>query len=203
MTQVKWQRRYKQQADQPPTCPQHVLKLLQTRAPGRLLDLACGDGAVALMAARMGWEVRGVDFSEEALVRLNRFAQAEGLMVDTEVMDLERDLNRPAPDASKTQYDLICLCRYKAVHTLYGWCADQLALNGELVVTTFNLNHHLQTGFNRRFILEPQELLHVDPRLACQSYFQDGDALQYDIYRFTRTDAVREDIISANCDNNL
>src|SRR5687768_14452181 len=38
-------------------------------APGRALDVGCGEGADALWLARRGWQVTGVDISETALRR--------------------------------------------------------------------------------------------------------------------------------------
>ena len=58
-------------------------------APGsRLLDVACGSGALALAAARRGAQVLGVDFSPTMIERLCARANDEGLPnVEGEVMD--------------------------------------------------------------------------------------------------------------------
>ncbi|MGV0627110.1 class I SAM-dependent methyltransferase [Mycolicibacter minnesotensis] len=44
-------------------------------APGRALDLGCGDGADAIWLAEAGWQVVAVDISEQALVRARAAAR--------------------------------------------------------------------------------------------------------------------------------
>ncbi|MGA6829384.1 class I SAM-dependent methyltransferase [Nitrospira sp. NS4] len=62
---------------------------LQT-APGcRLLDVGCGSGQLALMAAKDGLEVTGVDIASNWVERARARAQAEGLPVRFEEADAE------------------------------------------------------------------------------------------------------------------
>src|SRR6476646_1454842 len=51
-------------------------------APGRALDLACGEGRNALWLAARGWQVTAVDFSAVALDRGRERADRDGLTVD-------------------------------------------------------------------------------------------------------------------------
>lgn len=61
-------------------------------AGGRLLDLACGTGRHAVALARAGFEVAGVDRSEDMLARARARAAAAGV-----ALDLRRaDMSRPA-----------------------------------------------------------------------------------------------------------
>lgn len=57
-------------------------------APGRALDLACGEGRNALWLAARGWQVLGVDFSSVAIAKARERAAAEGLDVDFVCEDL-------------------------------------------------------------------------------------------------------------------
>ena len=67
-------------------------------APGsRLLDVACGSGQLALMAAKDGVEVTGVDIAGNSVRRAQARAQAEGLKVRFEEADAEA---LPFDDAS-------------------------------------------------------------------------------------------------------
>jgi SAM-dependent methyltransferase len=67
-------------------------------APGsRLLDVACGSGQLALIAARDGLEVTGVDIAPNLVRRARDRARAEGLNARFEEVDAE-DL--PFEDAS-------------------------------------------------------------------------------------------------------
>ena len=47
-------------------------------APGRALDLACGEGRNAVWLAARGWRVTGVDFSEAGLEKARRLAETRG-----------------------------------------------------------------------------------------------------------------------------
>jgi SAM-dependent methyltransferase len=57
-------------------------------APGRALDLACGEGRHAVWLAELGWSVRAVDFSEVGIDKGRRLAEANGVEVDWTVADL-------------------------------------------------------------------------------------------------------------------
>ncbi|MEQ8718145.1 MAG: class I SAM-dependent methyltransferase [Acidimicrobiales bacterium] len=57
-------------------------------APGRALDLACGEGRNALWLAEQGWDVTGVDFSEAGVDKGRRFGDERGITVDWQVADI-------------------------------------------------------------------------------------------------------------------
>lgn len=48
-------------------------------APGRALDVACGEGRNAVWLARQGWDVVGVDFSPVAIAKARRLAAHHGV----------------------------------------------------------------------------------------------------------------------------
>jgi SAM-dependent methyltransferase len=70
-------------------------------APGRALDLACGEGQNAIWLASLGWDVTGVDFSEVAIAKARARAEREGVNVDF----FAADLNDYAPEANT--FDLV------------------------------------------------------------------------------------------------
>lgn len=57
-------------------------------APGRALDLACGEGRNAVWLAERGWIVTGVDFSDVALSKAARLAASRGVEVEWVLADL-------------------------------------------------------------------------------------------------------------------
>ena len=63
------------------------LRRAALRADMRFLDVAAGSGALAIPAARIGAKVTAIDRSAAMLEHLRRRALAEGLAVDTRVMD--------------------------------------------------------------------------------------------------------------------
>ena len=78
-----------------------VLDTLETLAPGRALDLGCGNGRHALWLAERGWRVTAVDFSTEALRQARERAAAAGVEVDW----VEADLAAYEPE--RQAFDLV------------------------------------------------------------------------------------------------
>jgi SAM-dependent methyltransferase len=72
-------------------------------APGRALDLAAGEGRNALWLAERGWQVDALDFSNVALERGRRIAEARGVEVRWVEADLE---NYELPTRA---YDLVAV----------------------------------------------------------------------------------------------
>ncbi len=64
-------------------------------APGRGLDVACGEGRNALWLAERGWDVIGVDFSPVAIAKAGKIAAKRGLQVAWQVADVRE--HRPQP----------------------------------------------------------------------------------------------------------
>ncbi|GAA2726791.1 class I SAM-dependent methyltransferase [Actinocorallia aurantiaca] len=82
-----WDRRYSAQEMLWSVEPNRfVAEELAGLAPGRALDLACGEGRNALWLASLGWRVRAVDFSPVAVARAKEL-DPEGA-VAWEVADL-------------------------------------------------------------------------------------------------------------------
>ena len=65
-----------------------VLAALDGLAPGRALDLGCGNGRHAIWLAERGWRVTAVDFSTEALSQARERAFATRVEVDWVEADL-------------------------------------------------------------------------------------------------------------------
>jgi SAM-dependent methyltransferase len=72
-------------------------------APGRALDLACGEGRNAIWLAQRGWDVTGIDYSGVAIDRARRLAAEHSVEVTLEVGDV---LAVPIPEAA---FDLVLL----------------------------------------------------------------------------------------------
>ena len=68
-------------------------------APGRALDVACGEGRNAVWLAQQGWDVTGVDFSDVGIAKARRLAEDAGVHVHWEVADAtEHDFGSQAYD---------------------------------------------------------------------------------------------------------
>ena len=91
MDQADWDRRYAGSELLWTARPNRFLVAeTDALAPGRALDLACGEGRNAVWLAERGWHVTGVDFSEVALEKARRLAAARGVEVEWTADDLLR-----------------------------------------------------------------------------------------------------------------
>ncbi len=60
-------------------------------APGRnALDVACGEGRNAIFLAKHGFEVTGIDISDEGLKKAGAIASKSGFQIRVERLDLDR-----------------------------------------------------------------------------------------------------------------
>lgn len=83
MDQQGWDERYRQSASLwGASANVFVADALAALAPGRALDLACGEGRNALWLAERGWRVTAVDFSAVALAKGRAQADARALSVE-------------------------------------------------------------------------------------------------------------------------
>lgn len=79
-----------------------VVEEVEQLAPGRALDVACGEGRNAIWLATLGWQVTAVDWSDVAVERGRRLAADRGVTVTWVVDDVLAW--EPPPRA----FDLVC-----------------------------------------------------------------------------------------------
>jgi glycosyltransferase involved in cell wall biosynthesis len=106
---------------------------LRDRAPGRVLDLGCSDGSLAMVLRGSGHEVTGVDFEEHdgVAARVDRFVEA--------------DLDGGIPPAVGDGYDVILaadvLEHVRQPETILAEARDRLAPGGSVIVSVPNFAH--------------------------------------------------------------
>ena len=91
-------------------------------APGRVLDVGCGEGADAIWLARNGWTVTAIDVSDVALGRAREAAERAGATVEWVCGDA---LSSPFPAQS---FDLVSL-QYPALPKAAGEAAMRRLLD--------------------------------------------------------------------------
>ena len=150
----RWDRRYRDGSHSDAQAPAW-LAAVDEELPraGRALDVATGSGRMALWAARRGLETLAVDVSGEAIRLCRTNAQAAGLELSTDVLDLESEALPQGP------FSLIS-CFFYLQRELFPELRRRLAPGGCLVVelpTRRNLERHPKPG--PRFLVETNELL--------------------------------------------
>lgn len=107
--------------------------------PGRALDLACGEGRNAVWLAKEGWSVTGVDFSDVAVDKARRLAEAEGVSVEWVVADLRTyQTEADAYDLVVVLYLHLPASQRRAVHAA---AARALRPGGSLLVVAHDLTN--------------------------------------------------------------
>ncbi len=91
-------------------------------APGRALDVGCGEGADAIWLARRGWMVTAIDISDVAVSRAREAAERAGVVVEWVCGDA---LQTPFPAHS---FDLVSM-QYPAVPKAAGEAAVRTLLD--------------------------------------------------------------------------
>jgi SAM-dependent methyltransferase len=103
MDRIAWNRTYRDGGSVKLEPNQLLVDTVHGREPGRALDIGIGQGRNALYLASQGWDVTGVDISDEGIAQVNNTAKASGLeaKVHTHVADLQ------TWDFGENQYDLV------------------------------------------------------------------------------------------------
>ena len=118
-------------------------------APGRALDVGCGEGADAVWLATRGWTVTGVELSRVALGRAATHAAAAGPDIAARIAWRHADLGSVPPDST---YDLVT-AHYVQLPpeprtALFGVLAAAVAPGGTLLIVGHDPSD-LQTSAHR------------------------------------------------------
>lgn len=161
-----WNTRYLSKSSALVQLPDELQQKLNLLPIGRTLDLACGDGAASLQLAAAGHQVVAVDFAKEGLKRLQMFAAEQGSSIDTHRLDLSINGSLSALGC----FDNIVILRYLPDSSLLQQLPGLMRPSGRLFISTFNLEHHRQTGFSQRFCLQPLMLCDSFPQFNLIEY---------------------------------
>jgi SAM-dependent methyltransferase len=101
-----WERMYNERGQRFSGRPnQRLVEIAGDLAPGRALDLGCGEGGDAVWLAGRGWLVTAADVSTTALGRLRARAEAEGVADSIDAIHI--DLATAFPDEPEGGWDLV------------------------------------------------------------------------------------------------
>ncbi len=142
--------------------------------PGKVIDLAGGQGRNGLHLAALGHDVEIWDISVEALGRTREEAARRNLRVETLEVDLEN--SRPGPSSADS-----LLCFYYLQRSLFQSMIAALRPGGTIVMETFTLDQQSsgRGPRNPAYLLGPNELLSAFSSLRILRYREeelpDGD----------------------------
>ncbi len=133
MEREEWNRRYSGTELLWTAAPNRILVGEVEQLPaGRALDIGCGEGRNAVWLAEKGWRVTGVDFSDVALDKARRLAEARAVSVEWVLADLRS--YQPEPGV----YDLVVVLYLHVPNQerpgVHAACATALSRGGALIV---------------------------------------------------------------------
>ncbi|MBT8193481.1 MAG: class I SAM-dependent methyltransferase [Acidimicrobiia bacterium] len=133
MTSEQWDERYSAPRLVWSAAPNRFLVAeVEAMAPGRALDVACGEGRNAVWLATRGWNVTGADFSPVGIGKARQLAAEHDVDVTWEVVDIT---TRRWPDAA---FDLVIVFYLHmppdAIRSVLRHAQDALAPGGTLLV---------------------------------------------------------------------
>ena len=140
MQREDWDHKYAEQEQLWSAKPNRIVVAeLTDLAPGRALDLACGEGRHAVMLAGLGWDVTGVDFSEVAVAKARARAAREGL----DIQFVCADLVQYEPDPAAFDLVLVVYLQIPSAErrVVLAAAASALAPGGSLVLLGHDLTN--------------------------------------------------------------
>ena len=132
---------------------------------GKALDVAMGAGRNAVYLAMAGYDVDGLDISQDAVTSAFTLAEKAGVVINAQVADLEHGYS-----FEENVYDVVVCFNY--LHRpLIPKLKDALRTGGMIVYETYIVD---QARFGRprnpNHLLEQNELLHMFREFRCLRY---------------------------------
>ncbi len=168
-----WSKRYKEREDGLKGPAVFIKRKVDNLKRGTVLDFACGDGRNSIYLAKEGFEVTGIDFSEEALKRLNKFSEIENVEVETKVVDVDNK----EEILKLGKFDNIVISNFKPTVEVFKTLHQLLNQDGMLIFSTFNFRDAEENEFPRKFCVEENEFKDVSDELDLVSLdvFKEGN----------------------------
>lgn len=130
-----WENKFLSRGKTPLMPEEVIVNNVNMLKKGSIIDIACGDGRNTLFLLENKFEVTGIDFSNEALKRLQNFSKEMGYSVTTKQVDIS---SKNSLDEMGV-YDNILICHYRFQHMKK--LKEHIKSNGILFITGFGHKH--------------------------------------------------------------
>lgn len=125
---------------------------------GTVLDIACGDGRNSIYLIEKGFKVTGVDFSEEALKRLEHFVEIRGLFVKTKAIDLSDSYGLKDIGV----FDNIVVNHYRLNSSQLAYIKNHIATDGILFISGFGDKHVVDSRIRQDDLIQATDFQGLD-----------------------------------------
>ena len=166
-----WDVKFKERSNSPLNPDNELVKNTNLLLNGTVLDVACGDGRNSLYLLRQNFKVTGVDFSSEALARLENFAKQNKF----EISIFQIDLTKKNSLDSIGTFDNIIVNHYKLQKNQMKKISNHLNKNGILFITGFAHKHETNEKIKDGDLIKEEdfELLRRDFKLIYYNEYRD------------------------------
>lgn len=130
-----WDDKFKSRGDKCMSPDGELVENIHHLKTGSVLDVACGDGRNTMYLLEKGFDVTGIDFSSEALGRLEHFAS--DYQLTTKVVDLEKVDDLDGLGA----FDNVIINHYRAKEAVLLRICGMLNNDGILYISGFGEKH--------------------------------------------------------------
>lgn len=134
---------------------------------GSVLDVAMGSGRNSVYMASMGFQVEGIDISEEAIDAAKKLAHDNNVKINAHIVNLERETF-----IKKNRYDVI-VCFNFLQRSLIPAIKEGIRPGGVIVYETYIVD---QARFGRptnpEYLLKHNELLDLFKEFRCLRYHE-------------------------------
>lgn len=134
-----------------------LVKHMDLLKKGRVLDIACGDGRNSIYMAQEGYSVVGIDFSGEALKKLDGYAKVLDLDIKTHKVDLSLDV----PLSYLGLFDTIVINHFKLSSFHLRRLESLLEDKGTIFVTGFGQSHLVDEKIKEKDLILESDFEHL------------------------------------------
>lgn len=148
-----WDKKFRDRGETLLSPEKSLIENLGCFKEGSVLDLACGDGRNTLFLLEKGFNVTAVDFSGEALKRLEAFAERKSLAVHTKHIDLSETGSLEKLGV----FDNILINHYRLTKIQLNALGKHLRPGGMLFVSGFGEKHTVDDKIRAEDLIRPRD----------------------------------------------
>ena len=167
-----WNQKFKNRDNQIMKPEDALVNAVSLFKEGSVLDIACGDGRNSIYLLSEGFQVTGIDFSQEALQRLRSFANHNNYSVKTYQMDL----SEPQWIEKIDTFDNIIICHYRLHAEQLDKIHQYVNRNGILFITGFGHKQKVDNRISEMDLIMPEDFRTIEDHFEKIEYreFEDG-----------------------------
>ncbi|MEG1254723.1 class I SAM-dependent methyltransferase [Clostridium sp.] len=170
-----WDEKFINRSNNPLSAEKSLVENISYFKKGTVLDIACGDGRNALFLIENGFKVTGIDFSSEALGRLNMFAKRNNYSVSTQEVDLSKT------DSLKDigTFDNVLINHYRLNKEQLADIKNHITDDGILFICGFGDKHKFDSKIRKEDLIKPTDFEEINKSFNLVKYIETKDDIGF------------------------